>query len=83
MTSEVGRELKVSELTRGGVVILAKPGRPLASVRVVGIGSDWVTFRAQYPDGREIHFVAKRTGADKEQVSDDDHPMKMYEYLGE
>lgn len=83
MENEVGRELKVSDLVRGGIVILAKPGRPLASVRVIGIGSLFVTFRAQYPDGTEIHFVAHRIGPEGEHIADNNTMMKMYEYLGE
>ena len=80
--SEIGRELKVSDLRTGGIVVLLKPGRPAANVRVVGVGVGWVTFKAQYKDGKEIHFLAQRCGPDNEMIRDEDMAMHIYEYLG-
>lgn len=83
MQAEVGRELKVSDLAPGQIVVLEKPGRPMASVRVIGVTPGWVHFRAQLPNGAVMGFLAQRIGPDGEHIRDEDSGMKLYEYLGE
>lgn len=82
MQNEVGKQLKVSDLAPGQIVVLEKPGRPMTSVRVIGVTPGWVHFRAQLPNGGVIGFLAQRCGPDSEKIRDEDSAMKMYEYLG-
>jgi hypothetical protein len=79
--SEIGRELKVSELKPETVVWLAKEGRDLlATMWVVEVGDLFVHF---YAGATDMHFYAVRSGADLETVADDTHArMRIYEYLG-
>jgi hypothetical protein len=82
MNSEVGRELNVSDLRRETVIVLEKPGRPMATMWVREIGARYVMFASNVDaEGtpRAMIFFAKRDG---EGIHDDDGPMKMYEYLG-
>jgi hypothetical protein len=79
--TEVGRELKVSELQPRTVVVLWKEGRPaMATVWVVKVGANFVQFAA----GKiRMEFIALRCGPELEQIIDDDKvPMKIFEYLG-
>lgn len=80
-SSEIGRELKVSDLKPKTVVWLAKDGRDLmATMWVVDVGDVYVHF---YAGATGINFYAKRGGPDLESVTDDTHlPMRIYEYLG-
>jgi len=81
---EIGRELKVSELQPPVVVILWKANRPTtyATLWVRRITPEFVHFGGN--DGlTEYHFLAERTGPDREQITDDSGTeMKMFEYLG-
>lgn len=79
--SEIGRELKVSELKIDTVVVVSKEGRPAATMWVLTVTERLVLFRAG-----EIGMILilTRCGADLEQVQDDDRiPMQIREYLGE
>lgn len=78
--SEIGRELKVSELRPKTVVVLAKTTRVFAATMWVDRITDaYVWFWAQEI---EVALCLKRCGPDLEQVEDDEAPMKIYEYLG-
>lgn len=77
---EIGRELKVSELKPYTVVIVAKLGRPAATMWVVEVGLTWVHFRAG-EIGMEL--LCERIGPEGNQLTDDSRiPMKLFEYLG-
>ena len=79
--SEIGRELKVSELKPRTIVWLFKEGREVAATLwVVEIRPASVRFLA----GKfGMEFLAKRCGPDLEQIADEDSPMHVFEYLGE
>ena len=91
MTSEVGRELKVSELKPKAVVCVWKATRPnvMATMWVVAVEDVYVEFYAgdvQSHDAGNLKmtFVAMRTGPDLDSITDNSHAtMKMFEYLGE
>ena len=76
MSSEIGRELKVSELHPPQVVVLKKLGRPLATVWVRSVDEHFVEF---YAGEVQMTFMASRDG---DGIRDDDMPIKIYEYLG-
>jgi hypothetical protein len=80
--SEIGRELKVSELKPRTIVWLGKEGRDtMATMWVVEVGPVYVHFRA---GAVRTEFYAERRGPDLDQITDNDHiPMRMFEYLGE
>jgi hypothetical protein len=78
---EVGRELKVSELVPHTVVVLEKPGRPLATMWVMGVSAR--RFVHFFAGVTQTNFLAERTGEDGEWITDDSGiAMKMYKYLG-
>jgi len=78
--SEVGRELRVSDLKTRSVVVLEKhPNCPKATMWVIGIHPEFVHFAT---GDKALNFIARRTGPDNNQIRDDEQPMKMYEYLG-
>jgi hypothetical protein len=80
MTSEIGRELKVSEL-RPKTVVWVHKGDHAATMWVVQVRAGHVHF---YSGVRRMDFIAKRTGPGGEQITDDSGaPMKVLEYLGE
>jgi hypothetical protein len=81
-SSEIGRELKASELKPGSIVVLAKEGRTaMATVWVVQVGDVWVHFEAP---AIRMRFVAVRSGPDLEQLTDDVRSrLRVFEYLGE
>jgi hypothetical protein len=80
--SEIGRELRVSELQPRTIVSLHKVGTNLAvTMWVVEIGDVYVHFRA---GAVKTEFLALRCGADLEEICDDTHArIKVFEYLGE
>jgi hypothetical protein len=86
-TSEIGRELKVSELKvselrSGSIVIVWKAGRPAAITVWVGNITEHRVFLLAGEISMTLVLI--RCGPDLEQVEDDDKvPMKLYEYLGE
>lgn len=80
MQTEIGRELKASELKPRTVVVLEKPGRPRATVWVVQVRKRFVHFRAGVT---QMELFLRRTGPDLEGLADEELPMKVYEYLGE
>ena len=77
--NEIGRELKVHELKPPVVVVLEKPGRPMATMWVMAVLPHCVVFEAREVG---ITFIATREGPDLNQIGDDTHRMRMYEYLG-
>jgi hypothetical protein len=79
--SEIGRELKVSELKPGTVVWLFKENSDrMATMWVVDVGDVYVHF---YAGATQINFLTVRSGADLESVSDDTHTrIQIFEYLG-
>lgn len=80
--SEIGRELKVSELKPRTVVVVEKSGHPIMSTLwVYLITPGHVIFTSGILRG---DFSAKRTGPDLEELTDDTgKPIRVYEYLGE
>jgi hypothetical protein len=80
--SEVGRELRVSELQPRTIVLLHKVGKDVAATMwVIDVGDLCVHFRA---GALNIEFLALRCGADLEEICDDTHTrLKIFEYLGE
>lgn len=80
--SEIGRELRVSELQPRTIVLLFKEGRSvMVTMWVVRAMSGYVHFHA---GAVKAEFLAKRCGPDLEQITDDSGvSMKIYEYLGE
>lgn len=79
--SEIGRELKVSDLKPKTIVVLRKGAGPMATIWVWAIGPDFVQFWA---GDAGMGFLAMRCGPDLEQITDDSNtPMKIFEYLGE
>ena len=81
MRNEVGREMKVSELSPQMVVWLAKEGRDtMASVWVVEVGPIYVHFRAAAVG---IELFLERRGPDLEAITDNTHtPMHIFEFRG-
>jgi hypothetical protein len=79
MENEQGRELMAYELTERMVVILHKEGRPMATIWVRIVASDYVVFHAGLPN---VTLVLKRN---PDGTMEDDTParVKVYEYLGE
>lgn len=79
---EIGRELKVSELKPGTVVVLEKGTcSHLTSVWVEEVTPRLVMFDMPVIN---LHFIAFRTGPDMEQITDDTGAsFKIYEFLGE
>jgi hypothetical protein len=73
-TREIGRELKVSELKPGMVVVVHKPGHPMGTAGVVAVRSRWIQFRT----GVAREFLAQRIG---EGIRDDGQPLMVYQYL--
>jgi hypothetical protein len=81
MNSEIGRQLKVSELKPRTVVVLHKQDRRLATLWVRAVGTEWVEF---YAGVTETTFLARRTGLDLESITDDtNRPIEIFEYLGD
>ena len=80
--SEIGRELKVSELQPRKVVWVCKKGRAaMATLWVIAVSEKYVVF---YAGVTHTEFYALRTGPDLDEISDDSHiEMKIFEYLGE
>lgn len=79
--SEIGRELKVSELKPRQIVLLWKEGRPVMSTMwVVEVGDVYVHFWA----GEVVtNLMVMRRGPDLEEITDSSHlKMKIFEYLG-
>jgi hypothetical protein len=80
MSPEIGRELKVSELVPRTVVVLERPDSFAASIWVVMVQPEYVVFRA---GAISLDFIAKRTGPDLEQITDDTgRQLHVHEYLG-
>lgn len=79
--SQIGRELKVSELKPDTIVVVWKQGSRAAGtmwVRFIGLATV-----ALYAGTIGATLLLARCGPDHEQVEDDDRvPMKLYEYLG-
>jgi hypothetical protein len=80
MSSEIGKQLTVSELAQlklPAVVCLQKDGRSLTSTWwVTEVRPDWVVFCAAH-----VSFLAQRTPEDGV-VDDTGTPIRIYEYLG-
>lgn len=81
-SSEVGRELKASELRAHTIVWVSKHERAIVlSMWVTEVTASTV---ALYAGDIRVFLVLKRCGPDLESVEDDDRvPMKIFEYLGE
>ena len=80
-SSEIGRELKVSELEVGTVVVVSKAGRPFQITMWVRRLTDTAVFL--YAGEVGLRLVLVRCGDARDQVEDEDHlPMKFNEYLG-
>jgi hypothetical protein len=82
MSTEIGRELKVSELIPLHVVVLQKDG--MASIAmtlwVQQISEQWVRL---YSGVTGTVFLAARSGPDLEELIDDAGArVRIYEYLG-
>lgn len=79
--SEIGPELKVSELHPPMVVAVQKSGHPVvATIWCVGVTAKHVFFHGAAID---LGFIAFRTGEALEQITDDTgQPMKMFQYHG-
>jgi hypothetical protein len=77
--SEVGRELKASELREDTVVVVWKEGRPvMATMWVITVSEHAVILVKD-----EFLLALARCGPGLEQVEDEDRvPMKLFEYLG-
>ena len=80
--SDIGRELRVSELTPHSVVVVSKAGRRAAlTMWVRDIGKTHVGL---FAGELNTLLLLSRCGDDLEQVQDEDRvPMKIFEYLGE
>jgi hypothetical protein len=74
-----GRELLAHELIERTVVMLHKEGRPMITIWVSMVCSDYVVFHA---GETRVTFVAKRN---PDGTLEDDTParIRVYEYLGE
>jgi hypothetical protein len=83
--SEIGRELRVSELEPRTIVFLHKVGTNIAvTMWVVEIGDVYVHFHAGAAKLAPTEFYAVRCGDNLEEVTDDAHNrLKIFEYLGE
>jgi hypothetical protein len=82
LKSEVGRELKASELQVKTVVWVTKQGRDaMVTMWVREVGP---TFVRLYAGATKTFLLLVRAGPDRDEVEDDDHiPMTLYEYLGD
>jgi hypothetical protein len=79
--SEVGRELRVSELKPRTIVVLERPDSAMATMWVAEVLPRYVIFLAGVT---RTCLISKRTGPHLEQVTDDTGRMlRVYEYLGE
>ena len=84
--SEIGRELRVSELQPRTIVVLQKVGsRKAATMWVEEVFPEFVIFSMGAADMHFVqHFLAQRTGHNLEQITDDTgRELHIHEYLGE
>jgi hypothetical protein len=77
-SSEIGRELKVSELKLKTVVVLHKPERPFITAWVVAIDDRFVCFALNKIG---MGFLAQRQGDGI--IEDTGTAIQIFEYLGE
>jgi hypothetical protein len=78
--SEIGRELRVSELQPETIVVLEKPDVAAATMWVREVLPGHVVFWAGMVS---TTFLARRCGKELERISDDSGAtMNLYEYLG-
>jgi hypothetical protein len=79
--NEIGRELKVSELSPRMVVWVGKEGRnTMATMWVVAVLETHVHLRA---GAIRTELFLERRGPDLEEITDNSHiPMHLYEFLG-
>ena len=80
-TSEIGRELKASELEPRTVIVMEKEGCPhYATVWVSAIRDDLIAFyMGGGMGGGSIHLIARRQG---DSLFDDEARLHVYQYLG-
>lgn len=78
--NEIGRELKVSELKPGTVVVIQPPGRKsCVTMWVQAVDAKHVMFYAGEMHWHVLNFVQP----DGTIVDDQQRPVRVFEYLGE